>query len=371
MAFDQNRLLESEKISKNQGRNEDFLENTFDRDSYDLRRGSKRLFFPENGSTRDPNQTFHLKETRYSINNIIDNSIFDRKETSPNARDSLGLFQRSSNQDAFKAKKDLQQVIRDDAENKTSEKRSIRRWTQFFIFSANTIKYFVISSCIPTSLVYWIVQRDNFQLQKSVVEDVDNQILTFVLMFLIIGNIVDNRRKSQKVLLIIFEVLFAVCALILSVSLHGLKQKEEIEQTTKVFYAQTYISYIMVGCGTGIIIISLLQIFHWFPSYALPGLMALWSLSQAMGIILWIEIDYSKNWIKYIAVSGILLIYAIVDWFTYTAYPAQLNLFIGDMRSETDRREREQFIQMENRLVLLEKSKDLNVFSLQEQVYGT
>ena len=97
MAFDQNRLLESERISKNQGRNEDFLENTFDRDSYDLRRGSKRLFFPENGSTRDPNQTFHLKETRYSINNILDNSIFDRKETSPNARDSLGLFQRSSN----------------------------------------------------------------------------------------------------------------------------------------------------------------------------------------------------------------------------------------------------------------------------------
>jgi len=190
-------------------------------------------------------------------------------------------------------------------------------------------------------------------------------------MFLIIGNIVDNRRKSQKVLLIIFEVLFAVCALILSVSLHGLKKKEEIEQSTKVFYAQTYISYIMVGCGTGIIIISLLQIFHWFPSYALPGLMALWSLSQAMGIILWIEIDYSKNWIKYIAVSGIFLIYAIVDWFTYTAYPAQLNLFIGDMRSETDRREREKFIQMENRLLLLEKSKDLNVFSLQEQVYGT
>ena len=53
--------------------------------------------------------------------------------------------------------------------------------------------------------------------------DVDNQLLTFILMFLIIGNIVDNRRKSQKVLLLIFEVLFALCALILSVSLHGLK----------------------------------------------------------------------------------------------------------------------------------------------------
>lgn len=181
----------------------------------------------------------------------------------------------------------------------------------------------------------------NYIIQDSVLF-MDIQILTFILMYLIIGNIVDNRRKSQKVLLLICEVLFAVCALLL-----GLTQKDprskDFEQIAGIAIIEHHVTYLMVGSGTGIIIISLLQIFHWFPPYALPGLMALWSLSEALGIILWIQIDFSKNWIKMVTIAVIFLLFAIIDQFTYTAYPAQLNIFIGDPRSETDRREMEKF----------------------------
>ena len=92
---------------------------------------------------------------------------------------------------------------------------------QSFIFLAATIKYFVISACIPTSLVYWIVQNDKNQTEQHILRNELSQSLTFVFMFLIIGNIVDNRRKSQKTLLIIFEALFALSALLLSIP--GLK----------------------------------------------------------------------------------------------------------------------------------------------------
>ena len=97
--------------------------------------------------------------------------------------------------------------------------------------------------------------------------------------------------------------------------------------------------------------------------------MAVWAFSQTFGYMIWINIDFKYDWIKFFTVAGLYLIVALIDFFTFVGHPAQVNIFVEDAQDLL--REKEMFDEL-NATVTLRKSRGqsydrLSVFELMEK----
>ena len=72
--------------------------------------------------------------------------------------------------------------------------------------------------------------------------------------------------------------------------------------------------------------------------------MAVWTMTQALGYITWIVIDRDNNWIKNTVCGLIFLMFAFFDYFFFSMYPAQNNIFVEC--AQTLRKEKQIFDKM-------------------------
>ena len=185
-------------------------------------------------------------------------------------------------------------------------------------------------------------------------------------MFMLVGNLFDNLRGTKLNILIGMEFTMAICLLIL-----GLLERDYLQnQNHKSFILSKMQKFMMLMtecAASSIIIITLVQMFHWSPRKVIPQVMALWGFAQSVGYLIWINIDLVSDWIKYCVIASLFFLVAIIDIFTYIGHPAQVNIYVEDAQNSV--REKELFNEL-HATVALRRSRSsetgINVFDLME-----
>ena len=90
--------------------------------------------------------------------------------------------------------------------------------------------------------------------------------------------------------------------------------------------------------GPSIYIIILLQLFNWFDKHMIAITFGLLQISKSCGYITWVfTMNAESENIRLIICSSCLLIFAVVDYFTFLFYPLMADIFIDvEGRSRKD-----------------------------------